>query len=205
LIATQVGSRESWATIDDPVSGVSGLFARGATLPGGAVIESIERGAIVLRFADATSQRVPLASGAAPVNPGPGPGDKVAVTGKPPASEYADRIRAVGDNRWEVDRTLIRELVQAGTGQRAAARGVRLQPIAKDGKLAGIKVATAREGSLGQLLGLKPGDVIESVDGKPLDSPERLMDLYARLDDTRRVDLGVNRKGASTTLIYDLP
>jgi hypothetical protein len=194
LIATQTGP-EPWATIDDPASGVAGLFRIGARLPGGGVIESIERGAMIVRFPDNLTERVALAGTAvAPV---------VAVVA--PASPWADRIRASGDHRWEVDRALIRELVQAGTGSGAAVKGVRLSPVSKDGKLAGLRLAQARDGSLARALGLQTGDVIETVDGKVIDSAASMMELYARLDDLRRVDLGIKRKGAAQTLIYDLP
>jgi hypothetical protein len=199
LIATHVGMKagEGWATLE--VAGLAGGFVNGATLPGGGVIDSIERGAIVVRFSDGPV-RVPLASDViATKDP--------AKPAEPAAKEdpWADRIRAVGENRWEVDRTLIKELVQSGTGGGAAAKGVRLQPVNKDGKLAGVRVVTARSGSLAQKLGLSSGDVIDSIDGQAIDSPQALMGMYNKLDDLRRVDLGVKRKGANVTLTYDLP
>jgi len=197
LIASHVGSGSGgWATLE--IAGLAGGFMAGATLPGGGVIERIERGAIIVRFDDG-SVRVPLAS------------ETAVVTGKEPASQpakadpWADRVRAVSDNRWEVDRVLIRELVQAGTSGNPAAKGVRLQPVNKDGKLAGVRVAAARTGSLASALGLATGDVIESIDGQAIDSPQVLMKMYDRLGDLRRVDLGVRRKGANVTLTYDLP
>jgi hypothetical protein len=200
VIATHVGDRGGgWATLE--IAGLAGGFMQGATLPGGGVIERVERGAIVVRFADG-SERVPLASEA----------DLVATREPARATEpaakadpWADRVRAIGDNRWEVDRTLIRELVSAGTGGNPAAKGVRLTPVSKDGKLAGVRVATARTGSLASVLGLSSGDVIESIDGRAIDSPEVLMKMYDRLGDLRRVDLGVKRKGQDVTLTYDLP
>lgn len=200
VIATHVGAAGGgWATLE--VAGLAGGFTIGATLPGGGVIEQIERGAIFVRFADGMT-RVPLA----------GEGD--VLDGMQPDSGKAHpdakpdpwaRIRAVSDNRWEVDRTLIRELVQAGTTGNPAAKGVRLVPVNKDGKLAGVRVATARSGSLAQALGLSTGDVIESIDGQPIDSPQVLMKMYDRMNDLRRVDLGVRRKGTAVTLTYDLP
>jgi type II secretory pathway component PulC len=81
---------------------------------------------------------------------------------------------------------------------------VRLAPVGKDGSLTGIRVAMARDGSLARVLGLQTGDVIESIDGRAIDSAAT-MEIYGRLDDVRRVDLGIKRKGAAQTLTYDLP
>ncbi|HUQ01135.1 MAG TPA: hypothetical protein VM261_01510 [Kofleriaceae bacterium] len=202
VIATHVGDRGGgWATLE--VAGLAGGFMQGATLPGGGVIERVERGAIVVRFADG-SERVPLASDGAVVAAKDVVKEKApAETAKP--DPWADRVRATGDNRWEVDRTLIRELVSAGTSGNPAAKGVRLTPVSKDGQLAGVRVATARTGSLASVLGLSSGDVIESIDGQAIDSPQVLMKMYDRLGDLRRVDLGVKRKGQNVTLTYDLP
>jgi type II secretory pathway component PulC len=80
-----------------------------------------------------------------------------------------------------------------------------MQAVGKDGKLAGVRVMAARSGSLARALGLAPGDVIESIDGRAIDDPAVLMDMYQQLGDTRRVDLGVRRKSGAVTLIYDLP
>ncbi len=202
VIATHVGAAgEGWATLE--IGGMAGGFTVGATLPGGGVIERIERGAVIVAFADGT-ERVPLATDAklAGATKHPGTGEP-AQSAK--ADPWADRIRVVGEHRWEVDRTLIRELVQAGTSGNPAARGVRLQPVSKDGKLAGVRVTASRTGSLSAALGLATGDVIEAIDGQPIDSPQVLMKMYDRLADLRRVDLGVRRKNAAVTLTYDLP
>ncbi|MCL4223282.1 MAG: PDZ domain-containing protein [Myxococcales bacterium] len=200
LIATHTGS-PGWATLE--AAGVAGAFTRGAALPGGGVLDAVEPGAIVIRFGHDATVRVSLADAVATA---PAPESRAAPASAA-SSPWADRVRAVGEGRWEVDRMLLRELVAAGTGGAggAAARGVRLQPVGAAGKLAGVKVAMARPGSLAHVLGLEAGDVIEAVDGRAIDSPAMLMDLYGRMGDLRRVDLGVRRKGAARTLIYDLP
>ena len=101
---------------------------------------------------------------------------------------------------------MIRDLVSAGAGGGGVGvKGVRLAPVGKDGSLTGVRVALARDGSLAKALGLQTGDVIESIDGRAIDSAATLMQVYGRLDDLRRVDLGIKRKGAAQTLTYDLP
>ncbi len=196
LIATTIESDDRGAaTLFDPESGAGGWFPTGAIAPGGAVIVAVRRGAIDVRFPDDTLETVTL-GGSAP------PATATAAAPSASASAWGDRVRGLGDDRWEVDRGLIGELV--GGGATAAVPGVRLMPVTKDGKLAGIKVAAARTGSLARALGLELGDVIEAVDGAPIESAATLMTLYGELDQRTRVALTVRRGGATRALTYDL-
>lgn len=194
LIATSVESpTRGAATLSDPVTGAAGWFPIGAVAPGGAIVAAVRTTAIDVRFPDGAIETVALDGLAGPLPPPPPP---AAATGG-----LDDRIRSLGDDRWEVERSLVAELV--GGGATAQVKGVRLIPVAAAGKLTGIKVAMARTGSLARSLGLEPGDVIAAVDGKPVDAAG-LMALYGQLDQLSTVALTVDRGGATRTLTYSL-
>lgn len=199
LIATSVeGPGRGAATLDDPATGRAGRFTVGAVAPGGAVVVAVRREAIDVRFSDATIETIALAGTGA----GSGPGAGAAPDGGARSADpWGGRIRAVADDRWEVERSLIGELVGGGTA--TAVPGVRLIPISTGGKVAGVKVAAARAGSLARALGLESGDVIEGVGGRPLDA-SALMEMYGQLDRLTSVELAVRRKGVAQTLRYDL-
>ncbi len=44
-------------------------------------------------------------------------------------------------------------------------------------------------GSKFQKLGIKRGDVVKSVDGQPVDSPEKAMELYNQIRETSQVEV----------------
>jgi len=202
LIATHVVPGGGWATLLDPASGVGGAYPLGAVAPGsgGAVIAAIDRSSISVRLPDDSIVRLELASATEPDRVTAGGGAPPA--GPPVAADpWADRVRAVGADRYEIDRRLIQELVGSGAGRQV--KGVRIAPVTRDGALAGLRVSAARDGSVARALGLAPGDVIESIDGRPV-TPDRLMELYGRIGELHRVELGVERTGARRTLGYDL-
>lgn len=199
LIATSVESpTRGTATLVDPASGMGGSFATGAFVPGGGQLVVVRRGSIDVRHPDDTIETVALFDGTAGVDEKPPePPAKVAAD-----DAWAGRVRALGDDRFEVDRALIGELM--GGGGAHAVPGVRLMPVTREGSLVGIRVASARPGSLARALGLEPGDVIEAVDGQPITSAEQLLALYGRLDQLKSVELGVKRRGATRAMAYAL-
>ena len=65
---------------------------------------------------------------------------------------------------------------------------------------AGVKVESVLEGSLFTKVGLRAGDVIASVDGRPLRSLDDVAALYARSASLRTVTAQVVRGGKRVTL-----
>jgi hypothetical protein len=85
-------------------------------------------------------------------------------------------------------------------GLTTSGMSARVVPEMRDGFLAGVRLySVAADGPLARL-GLHNGDVLESVDGIRLDSPERALDAYARLHSARRPVLVIEREGRPLTL-----
>lgn len=88
------------------------------------------------------------------------------------------------------DMKVLRSDVLASADSVAAAQatgvGLQLAPdkatqqTAEDGPVTGVRVAAVTRGSQADAVGLRPGDVIERVDGKPARSPEEVMRELAR-------------------------
>jgi len=68
----------------------------------------------------------------------------------------------------------------------------------------GFLVRQVQAGSLYEKLGLRPGDVIRSVNGQPLTSMDDVMRLYQQFGTAQRVLVDVQRQGRSETLYYDM-
>lgn len=189
LIATSLG-REPWATVRNSETGAQGAFGVGDRIPHvGAVAHVAGTWIEVMNDAAGRVERIELlaAAGAA--------GTPKAPTPASPASPYADRVKAIDDHTFEVDRQLVRDLVSGGK-----VEGVFIRPQTKDGQLQGIKVVTARASSIAAAIGLKSGDLIEGIDGKKIEGANQLIDMLAKLDDISTVTLDGTRKGAAMSI-----
>jgi hypothetical protein len=197
LIATSLGT-QPWATVKDTTSGAQGAFGVGDRIPRAGVIAQVA--GTWIDFHNETSdriERVRLLTG-----PGDGPAKPLATAARTPATPatpFADRVRKIDDTTYEVDRGLVRELVSGGK-----VDGVRVIPLAKGDKLTGIKVVMARSTSVAAAIGLKPGDVIEAIDGVRIESAQQMIDMLARLNDITSVRFEGTRKGAPLALALQL-
>ncbi|MEM7646253.1 MAG: type II secretion system protein GspC, partial [Pseudomonadota bacterium] len=72
------------------------------------------------------------------------------------------------------------------------------------GEVSGFKLVAIKSGSIYEKLGLKRGDVIKGVNGEPVDSPQKAMELYQALKSSDQIQLDIGRGGSNTTLNYSL-
>ncbi len=72
------------------------------------------------------------------------------------------------------------------------------------GEISGFKLVAIKSGSIYETLGLKRGDIIKGVNGEPVDSPQKAMELYQALKSADSIQLDVTRGGSATTLNYTL-
>lgn len=195
LVATSLG-HDPIATVRDDRSGSQGAFSLGEPLPGAGEITRI--GATYVDFVNPAASREErvslLALLAAP--PPPPPGAQPAT-----ADAFADRVRKVDDTHYEVARGLIKDLVGAAG---KPVPGVRMIPISKDGKLAGIRVLSARPDSIAGALGLKSGDTLAAVNGVPIDSLDKMLEVYSKIDELDVVAIDGTRQGKPMTFEYKL-
>ena len=188
LIATSLGV-EPWATVRNTATGAQGAFGVGDRIPtAGAVTHVAGTWIEVMNEASGQAERIDLlaVAGAA------APKAATATTQVTPENPYADRVKAIDDHTFEVDRQLVRDLVSGGR-----AEGVLIRPQTKGDQLLGIKVVMAKPTSVAAAIGLKSGDLIEGIDGAKIESAQQLIDMLARLDDISTVKLDGKRKGAA--------
>jgi general secretion pathway protein C len=68
----------------------------------------------------------------------------------------------------------------------------------------GIRLVGVRPDSVLGALGLEPGDVLRSVNGFELTSPERMFDAYARLSTAPRLHLAITHSGRPMEIDYEV-
>ena len=80
----------------------------------------------------------------------------------------------------------------------------RVVPHTKDGKFVGYQIRAIDKGSLYEKLGLKNGDIIREINGDPIDSPEKAMNLFKVLRNEKEFMLNLDRGGNDTHLNYHI-
>lgn len=80
----------------------------------------------------------------------------------------------------------------------------RIRPHFKNGNPDGIAITGVRSGSIFRKLGFINGDIINSVNGQRIDSPEDIISFYENLKSQDNLSLRINRRGRETELNYML-
>jgi general secretion pathway protein C len=86
----------------------------------------------------------------------------------------------------------------------ALAGDARIVPSWKDGVATGFRLVDVRPGSFYSALGIQSGDVISRVNGFELTSPDKALELYARLKEARSIEVEVERRGAMVKTRYGI-
>lgn len=72
------------------------------------------------------------------------------------------------------------------------------------GRVDGFRFVAIQPNSIYEKLGFKPMDVIKSVNGEPVNSPTKAMELYNALKTEGRISLTVERNGREENFKYDI-
>lgn len=116
-------------------------------------------------------------------------------------STIASKIRKLSDTEYEIERSAIEQTLDS---QVELTRNIRIVPELRDGKAIGIRVFGIRPGSLPSLLGLQNGDLLESIDGYSMTSPENALQVYAQLRRASALNVRLQRRGVSIAIIVHI-
>ena len=107
-------------------------------------------------------------------------------------------IRNVGPNQYVIKRA---DLNKATGNLGALASQARIVPSAKDN---GFKIFSIAKDSLYSKIGIQNGDVLKSINGIELSSPDKALEAYSRLQSASKLSLDIVRKGQNETLEYTI-
>ena len=102
---------------------------------------------------------------------------------------------------FDIERGIVDKVLES---QAELMAGMRAAPELQDHKVVGLRLGGIRSGSLPDALGMADGDLLQTVNGFDITNPEKALEAYARLRTADRLELQVNRKGASTTVTYNI-
>lgn len=116
-------------------------------------------------------------------------------------SEISDKIQKVSETEFQIDRSVIDNILE---NQATLMRSARIVPEQKDGKTVGIRLFGIRQDTLLGTLGMQNGDRLEKINGYDMASPEKALEAYARLRTAESLNVQLTRRGQSLNIDYKI-
>ncbi len=125
------------------------------------------------------------------------PAPKAEPTGKAAAKakltkDIEEKIKNVGPNQWVVERSGVEQIIQ---NYAKLAGSLRTRPTKEGMRLSGLKPDNVLS-----KLGMKNGDLLQSINGFDMSDPEKAVDAYAKLRSAGKLDITVIRDGSPFTV-----
>jgi general secretion pathway protein C len=131
---------------------------------------------------------------AKPATPKPdaAPKDSKAAAKAKLTKDIEGKIKQVGENQWVVERGAVEQIIQ---NYAKLAGSLRTRPTKEGMRLSGLK-----PDNILSKLGMKNGDLLQSINGFDMSDPEKAVDAYAKLRSAGKLDITVARDGSPFTV-----
>lgn len=188
-------------------TGADRAYRVGEALPGDARLEGIYSGRVLLsRGGVNESLSLPRdaatpASSSPPMIRAPGAalpaGSSLPVTARAPEPFVTPMIAPGGPSLESIR-------AATGTDPMELAKQVQVIPVMENGRMVGVRLSAGRDSDILSRAGLRPNDVVTTVNGIPLDGPQRTTELITTLRGAQSVQVTVRRDGKDTQLTIGL-
>jgi general secretion pathway protein C len=127
-------------------------------------------------------------------------GSKTPVKGS--ASKHSE-VQQVGANQFQLKRA---DLLKYTNNLASILQQARSVPNRnpQTGEIDGFRLLDFQPDSIYEKLGLQRMDVIKGVNGEPVDSPAKAMELYNALKSSDKINISVERNGKTESLDYSI-
>lgn len=206
LAGTMVSEDPAWsiAVLHNPTTKKTEFAKIGDSVLAQATVTAISRSRVLIsrngRVECLRPESVRKAAASRPQPARPAAPDVPAKPAANPDDIARTAVTRTGPNSYSVPRDAVESVLNNPAALREQAPSV--APFYKDGKAAGFRLNGVRSGSVFSSLGIRNGDVIQSVNGQIIDSPQKAMELYQRLRQQGNIELVIERGGRPTTLNY---
>lgn len=123
--------------------------------------------------------------------------------GSKPAVATGKDVQKVGENQFTIKRDDLLKYTKDLSSILMQARAVPNREPGT-GKINGFRLLDMQPGSVYEQLGLQRMDVIKSVNGTPVDSPAKAMELYNLLKNESKISLEVESGGSTVNKEYTI-
>ena len=115
--------------------------------------------------------------------------------------EPGDQVQKLSDSSYIIPQS---EIDNTMTNLSQIATQARIIPNFSDGKPNGFKFFSIRPGSIYEKIGMANGDVIRSINGYEMSSPDKALEVYQKLRTAKSIQIQINRNGRDQTLNYTI-
>ncbi len=117
------------------------------------------------------------------------------------AADMESGITKINDTNFRVTRGLVDQVLE---NQAELMRTARVIPHEENGRVVGVKLYGIRRNSLLGRLGIQNGDMLRTINGYDMSSPDTALEAYARLREADNLTLSVVRRGQPMTIDYNI-
>ena len=122
----------------------------------------------------------------------------------PTAAPVASVAPAPQADEHTLPRSAVRDVVSQGLGAFLQRVEVDDQPVRAGGRFRGFRIAQLRGDRFWSGVDLKPGDVVTSVNGFPIEHPEQALTAFESLDVASELRVAYDRDGQPRELAYGI-
>ncbi len=115
--------------------------------------------------------------------------------------ELSQGITQVSDTNYTVARSLLDKVL---SNQSELMRAARIIPYEENGRVIGVKVYGIRRSSLLGRLGVQNGDVLRTINGFDLSSPDSALEAYTKLREMGQFTIAMVRRGQPRNMDYSV-
>jgi general secretion pathway protein C len=192
--------KEDWSFASLALSAGSPLLYRPGNTVEGRTVDSIYPEAVFLK--NASGVLCSLTMFKSPNQPPPAPVAAVAAAAPTSADAELDQgIKQQSETKYTVKRSLVDKLLQ---NQAELMRSARVVPHEENGRVVGVKLYGIRKSSLLGKLGLQNGDMLRTINGFDMGSPDSALEAYAKLRSASNLSMAVVRRGNAVTMEYNI-
>jgi general secretion pathway protein C len=200
LLGTSIQTREKpYAIVEDERNNRQSLYRLDDDIPDAGKLVEVQPRRIVI---DRQGKRVAveIVSNDLPL-PAPAPVPALPPVAGMRAVPGALGIRRTGAGRFMVERSTVENNLQNLSQLFTQMRAV---PNIEDGKTNGFTLSEIQDGSLFQQMGLRDGDIVNSIGGQQLNDPAQAVALLNTMRQRQSIEVSIVRSGRPMQLQYDI-
>jgi general secretion pathway protein C len=192
------GDFDDWSFASLSLGTASPLLYRLGNTVESKTVDSIYPEAVFLKASNGSLCSLTMFKSAVPPPPKPAAAVEAPSSGD---AEMDKGIKQQSETKYSVQRSLVDKLLQ---NQAELMRSARVVPHEENGRVVGVKLYGIRKTSLFGKLGLQNGDMLRTINGFDMGSPDSALEAYAKLRTASNLSLAIVRRGNAVTMEYNI-